>query len=461
MHFKELTKKYIVTDGDFYKRAMLLIIPVLLQNLINQGVNMMDTVMVGKLGEVSISASSLANQYYAIYNIMCMGISAAGLVLASQYWGAGEPKTVRRTFDLVLQIVMIMGAILGVLTALFPEAIMSLYTPDPDVIREGAKYLKITAFIFLPHGISLVMSNVIRAVGNARLGLVISVLSFVVNIGANYVFIFGVPALGIPALGVMGAALGTLCARIIELLVCAVYMLKVEKVLVYRPSGVLKPPKKALFREFIRLGLPAIISDTLLGLAATVISMILGHMGKEATSAYAIVVVIERLCTVATGGIASASGVMIGQTVGQGDYERAHREGRSFLLISVGIGLFASALVRFAGVWSIGMYEITPETYDIAVSMMSSSAIIVFFQAVQSALSKGILRGGGDTKFLMIADVIFQWVASIPLGFVMGLLLDVSPFWVLIALRIDYIIKSVWLTVRLGGTKWIHKARSV
>ncbi len=380
--------KYIVTDGSFYKRAMLLIIPVLFQNLINQGVNMMDTIMVGNLGEVSISASSLANQYYAIYNIMCMGISAAGLVLASQYWGAGEPKTVRRTFDLVMQIVMIMGLVFAVLTALFPETIMSLYTPDRDVILEGAKYLRVTAFIFLPHGISLVMSNVIRAVGNARLGLVISCVSFVVNIGCNYVFIFGVPALGIPALGVMGAAVGTLCARIVELLVCVIYMFRFENRLIYRPNGLIKPPTKNLFSEFIRLGLPAIISDTLLGVAATVISMILGRMGKEATSAYAIVVVLERLCTVATGGIASASGVMIGQTVGQGDYERAHKEGRSFLIISVGIGIVASILVRFAGVWSIGMYKITDETKAIAVSMMGSSAVIVFFQAVQSALKR-------------------------------------------------------------------------
>ncbi len=453
--------KYIVTDGKFYKSALMLIIPVLFQNLINQGVNMMDTIMVGRLGEVSISASSLANQYYAIYNIMCMGISAAGLVLASQYWGTNEPVTVRRTFDLSMQIVIVMGSIFAVVTALFPQKIMSLYIPDPEVIAEGAKYLRVTALIFLPHGISLVMSNIIRAVGNARLGLVISCISFVVNIGCNYIFIFGVPFIGLPALGVTGAALGTLCARIVELIVCVVYMLKFEKQLRYRPKGLIKLPSRGLVGEFIRLGLPAIISDTLLGVAATVISMILGRMGKEAASAYAIVVVLERLCTVATGGIASAAGVMIGQTVGRGEYERAHREGRSFLLISIGIGIVASVLVRFAGVWSIGLYEITDDTRQIAVSMMSASAIIVFFQAIQSALSKGILRGGGDTKFLMIADVIFQWVASIPLGYVLGLLLDVPPFWVLIALRIDYIIKSVWLTVRLGGKKWIHKAKSV
>lgn len=451
--------KYLVTDKTFYKRALFIIIPVLLQNMINQGVNMMDTIMVGQLAEASISASSLANQFYQIYTLLCMGISAAGLVLASQYWGAGEPKTVKRVFDLAMQIVIILGTAFAMVTAVFPEEIMTFYTNDTDVIQEGARYLSVTAFIFLPHGLSLVASNIVRSVGNAKLGLTISCISFVVNIGCNYIFIFG--KLGAPAMGVMGAALGTLCARVVEFTVCVVYMFKFEKALKYMPSGIIKLPSKALLGEFRRLGLPAIISDTILGIAATVISMILGHMSKEIVSAYAIVVVLERLCTVAIGGIASAAGVIIGQTVGEGDFERAHREGWSFMFMTVIIGVIATVLVRVVGVWSVGLYNITEETYAIAVSMMNASAIIVFFQAVQSALSKGVLRGGGDTKFLMVADVIFQWAASIPLGYIVGIRLGVPAFWVLIALRIDYIIKSVWLTARLKGTKWIHIAKTV
>ena len=459
MQAKRRLGDFLITDKAFYAKALLIIIPVLLQNMINQGVNMMDTIMVGQLAEASISASSLANQFYQIYTLLCLGISAAGLVLASQYWGAGEPKTVKRVFDLAMQLVILIGLAFSIFTALFPRQIMSLYTNDPDVIREGARYLAVTAFIFLPHGLSLVMSNIVRSVGNAKLGLTISSISFVVNIGCNYIFIFG--KLGAPAMGVMGAALGTLCARLVELTVCVVYMLRFEKALRYRPAGILVPPSRALLSEFRRLGLPAIISDTILGLAATVISMILGHMSKEVVSAYAIVVVVERLCTVATGGIASAAGVIIGQTVGEGDLERAHKEGWSFLLMSVGIGVVAMGLVRFAGIHSIALYNITPETHSIAVSMMNASAIIVLFQAVQMALSKGVLRGGGDTKFLMVADVIFQWAASIPLGFFMGIVLGAPAFWVLIALRIDYIIKTIWLTVRLKGTKWIHAAKAV
>ena len=451
--------KYWVRDRAFYKKVLVILIPIVLQSIINQGVNMMDTVMVGRLGEASISASSLANQFYNIFVFLCMGISAAGLVLASQYFGAGDLKTVRRVFDLILQIVLIGGAVFAVLSFLIPEQIIRIFTHEEDVVQLGADYLRVTALIYLPHGVSLVISNVIRSIGNARLGLYVSIASFIVNIGANYVFIFG--KLGMPALGVMGAAVGTLIARLVEFTFCAVYLLKKEKVLRYRPSGLLKKPNKLLFSEFRRLGMPAIISDSLLALAASAISIILGHMGKEIVSAYAIVTVVDRMATVAIQGVSSASGVIIGQTVGEGEFERAQKEGWTFLILSVAIGIIGAILVLWLGEWSIGLYEIAPSTVEITTSMMLASAIIVFFQAIQSALSKGILRGGGDTKFLMIADIIFQWVASIPLGAVAGLVLGLDPFWVLIALRIDFIIKSVWLVFRLRSGKWIHKAKSM
>ncbi len=449
--------KYWVRDKSFYKKVLLILVPIVLQSIINQGVNMMDTIMVGRLGEASISASSLANQFYNIFVFLCMGISAAGLVLSSQYFGARDLKTVRKVFDLVLQIVLIGGTAFAVATFLLPSQIMRIFTNEADVIELGAQYLRVTALIYLPHGISLVLSNVLRSIGNAKLGLYVSIASFIVNIGANYVFIFG--KLGAPALGVMGAAVGTLIARGVEFLFCALYLLKYEKVLRYQARGLLQAPTKELFGEFRRLGLPAIISDSLLALAASAISIILGHMGKEVVSAYAIVTVMDRMATVAIQGISSASGVVIGQTVGEGEFQRAQKEGWTFLILSVAVGLIGGVLVLVLGEWSIALYEIAPSTVEITIHMMEASAIVVFFQAIQSALSKGILRGGGDTKFLMVADIIFQWVASVPLGALAGLVLGFPPFVVLIALRVDFIIKSVWLVFRLKSGKWIHKAK--
>ncbi len=454
-----LAGRYIVTDRQFYKKMVLLTLPVLLQSVINQGVNMMDTVMVGKLGEVSISASSLANQFYLIYHFLCMGLSAAALVLASQYWGAGKKETVRKVCDLVLQIVIVLGTFFAVVSFLFPRQIMSIYTKDSQVIETGAGYLRVTAFVYLPHGLGLIIANFVRSIGNTRLGLVVSSISFLVNIGSNYVFIFG--KLGLPPMGVTGAALGTLCARVVEFLVCVVYLLKVEKTLRYNFRGLLQAPKAALAKEFRRLGLPAVISDTLLGVSGSVLSVILGHMGREVVSAYSIVTVLDRMCAVATAGVASAAGVMVGQTVGTGDFRRAHKEGQSFLLLSIVMGAVSAVLVLLVGTWSISLYEINGSTYRIAVSMMQASALIVLFQSTGTTTTKGVLRGGGDTRFLMVADVIFQWCASIPLGYLCGLVLHLPPFWVLIALRIDYVIKAIWMSFRLQGTKWIHKVKNV
>lgn len=450
-------RKYIITDRAFYNQALLIIIPVVLQSIINQGVNMMDTIMVGRLGEAAISASSLANNFYNIYVFLCMGLSAAGLVLTAQYYGAGDKQTVRRIFDLLIQLIFISGTIFGVLSLLAPRQIMAIYTDEADVILEGARYLRITALVYLPHGISLVLSNIMRSVGNAKIGLYVSLASFFVNIGANYVFIFG--KLGLPALGVAGAALGTLCARCVELGVCAYFILKADQTLAYRPTGLLKPPTRLMMAEFTRLGLPAIISDTILAFAASAIGMILGHMGKEYVTAYSIVSTIDRMCTLATQGVGSAAGVLVGQAVGAGKREEARRRGFSFLLLTSALGVVGAILVLLIGEWSIGLYKIRPETVKITSVMMVASALVVPFQNIQSTLGKGVLRGGGDTKFLMIADVIFQWVASIPLGYLVGIVWHASAFIVLITVRIDYFIKSIWFILRLGSDKWIHQVK--
>ena len=433
-------KQYIAGDRHLFAQAMMIIIPVLLQSIINQGVNMMDTIMVGSLGEVSISASSLANQFYNIYTFWCMGLSAAGLVLTAQYYGQGDKETVKRVLDMLIQIIAISGLI-----------------DDPLVIEEGVQYLRITAFVFLPHGLSLIVSNLMRSVGNARIGLYVSLTSFIINIGANYVFIFG--KLGFAPMGVTGAALGTLCARVVEFAVCAVFVLKIDKCLEYRLTKVLRLPSRLLIREFIRLGLPAIVSDMALAFASSAIGIILGHMGKAYVTAYSIVTVVDRMCTIASMAVASSAGILVGQAIGAGEYEEAKRRGVTFLLLSTVIGLLGSVLVVLVGDWSISLYDIEASTVEITKSMMLASALILTFQNAQTTLGKGILRGGGDTKFLMVLDVILQWCTSIPLGYLVGIVFQASAFVVLITVKIDFVIKSLLFLRRMFSDKWMHSVK--
>ena len=461
---KQKTRKlsnFIVTDKAFYKQALMIFVPVLLQSLINSGVNLMDNIMVGTLGEAAISAVSLSTQFYSFFNIICMGIAAAGMVLSSQYFGAGDLRAVRRVFDFVLQLVAAFAILFAVVTFLCPRWIMRLYTTEPDVIEQGIGYLRITAGVYLVHGFALSLQNLMRSVGDAKLGLYVSIASFVVNIGANWIFIFG--KLGAPAMGAAGAALGTLIARTVELVFAVIYICKREKIVNYRPSGLLKLPSKTLLKEFLRLGLPIIISDALVGLAANVTAVILGHMGKEVTAAYSIVMNIDRIATLAIFGLSSCASVVTGQTVGRGEFEEAKRQGWTFLLISVIVGILGGIIVYFIGVDAVVWlkYNITGETFEILKDMMHASALIVLFQAVQNGLGKGVLRGAGDSVFLMYADVVFQWVASLPLGAITGLVLHLDPALVLLALKIDNFIKAIWLTYRLKGDKWIHQAKKI
>ena len=453
--------RYIITDKAFYKQALMIFIPVLLQSLINSGVNLMDNIMVGTLGEASISAVSLSNQFYGLFNIIVMGLAAAGMVLSSQYFGAGDLRAVRRVFDFVLQLVGVTAILFAVVTYLLPGPIMRLYTADLDVIEHGIGYLRITAFVYLVHGIAMALQHLVRSTGDAKLGLYVSIASFVVNIGANWVFIFG--KLGAPAMGAAGAALGTLIARVVELVFALIYIHKHEKNLNYRPVGLLKLPSKALFKEFIRLGLPIIISDALLALAFNVNAIILGHMGKAVTAAYAIVMNIDRIATLAIFGLSSCASVILGQTVGRGAFEEAKRQGWTFLALSVIVGILGGIIVWFIGVDAVVWlkYNITDETFGIMRSMMHASAFIVLFQSIQSSLGKGVLRGAGDSVFLMYADVLFQWIASLPLGALTGLVLHWDPSIVLIALKIDNFIKALWLIHRLCGDKWIHQAKKI
>lgn len=453
--------RYIITDKAFYKQALMIFIPVLLQSLINSGVNLMDNIMVGTLGEASISAVSLSNQFYGLFNIIVMGLAAAGMVLSSQYYGAGDLRAVRRVFDFVLQLVGVTAILFAVVTYLLPAPIMRLYTTDLDVIEHGIGYLRITAFVYLVHGIAMALQHLVRSTGDAKLGLYVSIASFVVNIGANWVFIFG--KLGAPAMGAAGAALGTLIARVVELVFALIYIHKHEKNLNYRPVGLLKLPSKALFKEFIRLGLPIIISDALLALAFNVNAIILGHMGKAVTAAYAIVMNIDRIATLAIFGLSSCASVILGQTVGRGAFEEAKRQGWTFLALSVIVGILGGIIVWFIGVDAVVWlkYNITDETFGIMRSMMHASAFIVLFQSIQSSLGKGVLRGAGDSVFLMYADVLFQWIASLPLGALTGLVLHWDPSIVLIALKIDNFIKALWLIHRLCGDKWIHQAKKI
>ncbi|MBR2990757.1 MAG: polysaccharide biosynthesis C-terminal domain-containing protein, partial [Solobacterium sp.] len=289
-------KPQIIADRQFYRRVLGIMLPVALQQAINMGVNMLDTMMLGQFGEVQLSASSLANQYYNIFTIICMGIIGGSSVLAAQYWGAGNKPKVRETFSMAFRLSLGAALVFALLTWFFPAGIMRIFTDEQDVILQGVKYLKITTFIFALHGTGLVYAQLMRSVGQPKLGLVVSIISFFVNLFFNWVFIFG--RLGAPRMEIAGAALGTLIARLAEFLTTFIYILVIDKDLGLRIKHLLRSPSSEFYGKYFRLGAPVLISDFMLGMGNTAVSIVLGHMGAAVVAGNAICQVVDRLCTV-------------------------------------------------------------------------------------------------------------------------------------------------------------------
>lgn len=444
--------KYFVKDRKFYRTAIILASPVVLQNMITIAVNMLDTIMLGSFGEVQISGSSLANSFISIYQILCMGIGGGAAVLTAQYWGAEDIPAVRKITVLMLRISMMLAVLFLTATLAVPELIMRMYTPDPEVIEAGVAYLRLVAPTFILMGLAQPMIIVLRSVREVKLPLILSVLSFFVNLFFNWMLIFG--HLGMPQMQIRGAAVATVIARLFETLIILVFVFAKDKRIGLKVHHLVERCGSYL-QVYLKYSIPVIISDFLLAMGNTAVTMIMGHLSASFVAANSIVALTVRLSTVMNQGFANAGSIMTGNLLGQGKREQAHQQGITFLILSAVLGLVASAVIMLLCPAIIGAYNITAETREIAYQLMESVAIMVVFQATQSMLTKGVLRGGGDTRFLVVADIAFMWLLSIPLGYLSAYVWHMSPYWIYLFMKIDYICKTVWCAIRLMGTKWI------
>ena len=445
--------KLFVKDKQFYKTALMLALPIVLQNMITIGVNIMDTVMLGSYGEVQLSGSSLANEFINIFHILCMGMGCGAAVLTAQFWGKKDLKSLKHSVTIMMRICLTLALLFTVVTVAAPSFIMSIFTEDPEVIEKGRIYFLWSAPTYLLMGISLTLTLILRSVRKVMVPLWTSIICFFVNIFSNWVFIFG--HLGAPEMQIAGAALGTLIARVVETTIIGIYVFKVDKSISFRVRD-LFGSCGGLLKTYLKYSIPVLISDGMLALGNTMVSIIIGHISTEYVAANAIIATIVRLSTVFTQGLGQASSVMTGNALGQGEREKAYRQGVTFVTLSFLIGIFASGIILALSPFIIGLYNIEETTREIATQLMYAVAIMIVFQSSQSMLTKGVLRGGGDTKFLMIADVAFLWIASVPLGALCGLVWQLSPFIIYIALKIDWAIKSFICLFRLKSKKWIR-----
>ncbi len=446
-----------VRDKKFYQTLAALALPIAAQQMISVGVNMADNIMLGQLGETAMSSATLANNFISMFQIMCMGFGMGASVLTSRFYGMKERESMKKAVNIMFRLEFVVAMIFSLATAAFSAQIMGMFTNEEAIIQAGCGYLLISIPCYLLNGYALTTSLILRSVGKATVPLISSICSFFINIFFNWVFIFG--NLGAPRMEVNGAAVGTLLARIVEFLVTMGYLFFKDENIQLRLRDLLMNTKD-LYGEYIRISIPVLVSDTLLGLGNMAVATVMGHVGASFVAANAITTVTMQLATVVIQGISQASCTITGITLGEGKYEKAQQQGITFAAIGFLIGAVGCIIILALRGVIIDVYRIQPETKALAYELMDAVAVVVLFQSANSILTKGVLRGGGDTKFLMIADILFLWIGSIPLGALAGLVFHWPGFWIYIMLRIDQFIKAVWCLFRLKSGKWIKKIKS-
>ena len=439
--------------GSFYRTVIALVVPMALQNLINVGVTAADVIMLGAVGEDALSGASLAGQVQYIMTLFLFGLTSGATVLTAQYWGKGDKDAIEKILGIAVKTAVFVTALFTAAALVVPGLLLRIFTSDPVVIAEGIKYLRIVAFTYVMIGITQAYLYIMRSVERVIVATVVYLLSLICNIIMNSIFIFGL--FGLPAMGVSGAALGTLCARILEVVLVAGYARFFNKDIKLRLRYVIHTDK-VLFGDFMKYALPVVINEVMWGLGTAANTAILGHMGSPVVAANSVAQVARQLATVVSFGLSSAAAIYLGKTIGEKKMEHARAYAKRFIGLSLIMGVLGGAVILIASPVASAFLSLSAEAKDYLRIMFFVMSYFVIGQALNTTMVVGIFRSGGDTRFGLILDVSTMWCCSILLGFLAAFVFKLSVPVVYMILMSDEIIKIPITSWRYRSCKWLR-----
>lgn len=424
-----------------------------LQNLITYMTGMMDTVMLGQLGEVELSGASLGNQFGTIFMVLTFGIASGSNVLLSQYWGKGDTASIRSILSVMYRVTLALAVAFTLAGRFFSGPILSVFTKDAEVIRAGARYLSIVCFGYFLNGMTNVMLMTLRSVGTVGISLVVYTVSLFCNTFLNWVLIFG--KLGFPALGMVGAAIATVIARAIEFIIALVYVLGFERKIRYTIGDFLRYDK-TFVRDFTVVVAPVLLNELFWSLGNSMLLVVMGRMGRDFVTANSITQITTQFTQVFIVGLSNAAAVIIGNSIGAGERQRTWDLARCIMVVGTVFGLAAGGLLLLLRGPVISLYRIPEATKLLTAQVMAAAAVVTVYQSLALVGLMGVLRGGGDNRFVLIIEAVTLWAVAIPGGFIAGLWLGWPAPAVYLILKSDELIKIVIGTHRIFGGKWIR-----
>lgn len=438
-------------DKNFYKTILSIVLPITFQNLISVSVNMADTIMLGTLGEVELTASSIGGQLFFILMVLIMGISSGANVMCAQYFGKEDRENINKVLSLAYILGVILSLIALMIALFFPKVFMMIFTTDIRVIEKGITYLKISSLSYIFFSITIISSSVLRSVKKVKIPALINVVSLIINVTLNYILILG--NLGFRPMGIKGAAIATVVARICECILMIIYIKFFENTLNYKVSNNIN---KELKKQYIKVTTPIFLNELCWTIGSSIITLIVSRMGTNVVAANSINNVSYQLSLLFVQGLSSASSVIIGNTIGTGDYQKVRSYANTIVILSIFCGLIASSSIIFMRDFILSFYNVTEETKFIAKNIMIATSIVILFKSLSSNLLFGILRGGGDNKFVFKYEMITLYFLAIPLGTIAAFYLKLSVPLIFIFLKSDEIIKGIIGYFRVKKGNWIN-----
>lgn len=439
------------TNRDFNKRIWKLVLPIVIQNLLSATISSTDVVMLNYVGQSSISAVSLASQITSILFMFYFGLGTGATMLCAQYYGKGDMHAIEVVEGISLRFSIAVSTIMAALALCIPQYLMKIYTNDPELIRIGASYLRIVSISYLCWGVIEIYLSILRSIRRVTISTALNMVAFFVNIFLNAVFIFGL--FGAPKLGAAGVALATSTSRIIQLIGCMIVSARSKDIKLDLRFMFIK--NKILFKDFVKLSLPALGNDVIWGLAFSMYSVIIGHLGSDAVAANSFVVVARNFGTILCFGVANAGGILIGQVLGENKLEQAKDDTKRLMKLTIFSGLAGGLLILCATPLILRYATLTETAMHYLKYMLLINTYYVLGAAVNTTLIAGVFRAGGNSRFGFICDAITMWCYAVPLGFIAAFALKLPVLVVYFLLCTDEFVKWPVVLKHYRSGKWV------
>ncbi|UOE93061.1 MATE family efflux transporter [Alkalihalobacillus sp. LMS39] len=443
---------------QFYKQMTALSIPITIQFFLTAALNMVDSLMVGQLGASSIAAVGVANKITVVLLLIFQGFASGAGIFAAQYWGKKDKVGIGKIGIITMGIISFFAFIFTLFVFSFPSQLVGVFTTDSVVIEQGSNFITLLAISYLFTGITIVMTVLLRSMGEVRSPMYISIFAIALNTGLNYLFIFG--HFGFPEMGIEGAAIATVIARVIQTILMGIIIYQYQLFSNVKRLTIGEILDVGLIRRYVTVSVPSILNHIFWTLGETTYFWVYAQMGTAQLAAVTIIDPLLMLSMALFIGLGDASSVMVGNSIGEGKEKKAFDYGVKFLKITIVISIIVSSVILVISPMFVGFYNISDQAANYAVAVLVVYAFIIPFRMLNMVNNIGILRPGGDTKFVMYLDLLGVWLVGLPLA-LLGVYLQYPIYIIFLLANTQEIARVIFGLKRTLSKKWIKSVVNI